>query len=83
MVKEREDGGLGVGSWMVMVRGDSDEVEGLGKGNVYVLMPPVCGGMEEEEAGEEEAADDRMACRRIFHRACALLGWGGRTVIMM
>lgn len=65
-----------------MVRGDCDEVEGHGKGNVYDLMPLVCGGKEEEEAGEEEAADDRMACRRSFHRACALLRRGSRIVIM-
>lgn len=41
---------------------------------------PVCGGEEEEE---EEVDEERMACRRSFHRAWALLDRGGDKAAMM
>lgn len=47
---------------------------------------PVGGGGGEKEEGEEaeeEADDERMAWRRSFQRACALLGRGGDKAVMM
>lgn len=84
-VDDDEEGGLGVGRRRVSLVGQEEEEkeekdDGLGSGMVYVLMLPSSGwgGWGKEE---EEAADDRMACRRIFHRAWALLrGCGGAVM---